>query len=148
MFKVCTSWILTEKMDMYSSLHYSSTPKSSSLFKYIQRVTRSHYMPILWQVLIFQNNEQGIRNLGHFAKYVKLRVAYAPEMPGTFSRPPRVSDPDIHRGTCVTHVPRWMPGSLTCGFLWSRWRRKRFRHSRRIHNPQFNVSGKRPMVLT
>ena len=31
-------------------------------------------------------------------------------MPGTFSPPPRVSGPDMHHGTCVTHV------------LWSRWR--------------------------
>ena len=31
----------------------------------------------------------------------KLRVAHAPEMPGTFSPPPRVSDTDIHHGTCV-----------------------------------------------
>ena len=45
-------------------------------------------------------------------------------MPGTFSPPPRVSDPDIHHGTCVTHVPWCMPGSLTSGFLWSRRRRK------------------------
>ena len=43
---------------------------------------------------------------------------------GTFSPTPRVSDPDIHHGTCVTHVPWCMPGSLTSGFLWSRWWRK------------------------
>ena len=36
---------------------------------------------------------------------VKLRVALAPGMLGTFSPPPWVSDPDIHHGTCVTHVP-------------------------------------------
>ena len=57
-------------------------------------------------------------------------------------RPPRVSDPDMHHGTCVTLVPWCMPGSLTSGFLWSRWRGK---HSRRMRNPQFYVSGKRPM---
>ena len=45
-----------------------------------------------------------------------------------FSTPPRVSDPDIHHGKCVTHVPRCMPGSLTSGFLLSRWREKRSRH--------------------
>ena len=38
-------------------------------------------------------------------KYVKLRAAHAPGMPGTFSLPPRVSDPDMHNGTCVTYVP-------------------------------------------
>ena len=47
-------------------------------------------------------------------------------MPGTFSPQPRVSDPDMHHGTCVTHVPWCMPGSLTSSFLWSRWRGKTF----------------------
>ena len=75
------------------------------------------------------------------ARYVKLRVAHAPGMPGTFSPPPRVSDPDMYHGTCATHVPWCMPGSLNSGFLWSRWRVKRSRHSRRMHNPQFYVSG-------
>ena len=74
---------------------------------------------------------------GPLDRYVKLRVAHAP---GTFSPPPRVTDPDMHRTTCVTHVPWCMPGSLIRGFLWSRWREKRSRHSRRI------VSDKRPMA--
>ena len=39
-----------------------------------------------------------------------------------FLPPPRISDPDMHRGTCVTHMPWCMPGSLTSGFLWSWWR--------------------------
>ena len=34
-------------------------------------------------------------------------------MPGTFSLPPRVSDPDMHHG-----MPWCMPGSLTSSFLW------------------------------
>ena len=66
-------------------------------------------------------------------------------MIGTFSPPPRVSDPDMYHGTCVTHAPWFVPGSLTSGFLWSRWRGKRSRHSRRMRNPQFCASGKRPM---
>ena len=48
---------------------------------------------------------------GPLYRYVKLRVAHAPGMPGTFSTPPRVSDPDMHHGTCVTHVPWCMTGS-------------------------------------
>ena len=58
----------------------------------------------------------------------------------------RVSDPDMHHGTCVTHVP-W---SLTSVFRWSRWHGNRSRHSRRMQNPQFYVSGKRHIghVLT
>ena len=82
---------------------------------------------------------------GPLARYVKLRVAHTLGMPGTFSPPPRVSDPDMHHGTCVTHVPSCMPGSLTSGIRWSRWRGKRTRHSRRMHDPQFYLSGKRPM---
>ena len=32
-----------------------------------------------------------------------------------FQRKPLVSDPGMHHGTCVTHVPGCMSGSLTCG---------------------------------
>ena len=70
----------------------------------------------------------------------------ASRMLGTFFAQPLVSDPDMHYGTCVTHVPWCMPGSLTSGFLWSRWQEKRSRHSRHMHNPQFYVSDKRPMA--
>ena len=64
-----------------------------------------------------------------------------------FPPPSQVGDPDMHHGTCVTHVPWCMPGSLISGFLWSRWRGKRSRHSRRMRNPHFHVSGKKPMAL-
>ena len=50
---------------------------------------------------------------GPLARYVKCRVAHAPGMPGAFFPTPRVSHPDMHHGTCVPHVPRCMPGSLT-----------------------------------
>ena len=56
-------------------------------------------------------------------------------------RKPLVSNPGMHHGTCVTHVPWCMSGSLTRG-----GRGKRSRHSRRMRNPQFYVSGKRPIV--
>ena len=84
---------------------------------------------------------------GPLARYVKLRVAHMPRMPGTFSPPPRVSDPNMHHGTCVTHVPWCMPGSLTSRFLCNGWRGKRSWHSRRKRNPQFCVSSKRPIEL-
>ena len=32
-----------------------------------------------------------------------------------FQRKPIVGDPGMHHGTCVTHVPWCMSGSLTCG---------------------------------
>ena len=57
---------------------------------------------------------------GPLTRYVKLWVAHAPGMPVTFfhhslQRQPPVSDPDMHHGTCVTHVPWCMSGSLTRG---------------------------------
>ena len=83
---------------------------------------------------------------GPFARYLKLQVTHAPGMPGTFSPPSRISDPDMHHGTCVTHVPWCMPGSLTSGFLWNWWQGKRSRYSRCMLNWQFYVSGKRSMA--
>ena len=55
---------------------------------------------------------------GPLARYGKLRVAHALGMPGTFpryrlQRKPLVSDPGMHHGTCFTHVPWYMSGSLT-----------------------------------
>ena len=57
-------------------------------------------------------------------------------------RKPPVSDPGMHHGTCVTHVPWCMSGSqpVVAG--------KRSRHSRRMRNPQFYVSGKTLITWT
>ena len=53
-----------------------------------------------------------------------------------------VSDPAcITACTYVTRVPWCMSGMLTRGQV------KRSRHSRRMRNPQFYVSGKRPIAL-
>ena len=58
----------------------------------------------------------------------------------------RVTDPDMHHGACLTHLPWCMPGSLTRSFLWSRFWGKPYRHSRRMRKPLFCVSGKRSIV--
>ena len=63
-----------------------------------------------------------------------------------FPRHLRVSDPDMHHDTCVAHVPCCILGSLTIDCLWSLWQGKRSLHSWRMGNPQFYVSGKRPMA--
>ena len=81
-------------------------------------------------------------NNGFLSRYVELRVAHAQGMPGTFPPSHRVSDPDMHHDTCETHVPWCMPGSLASSFLCRRWREKRFRHSWRMRNTLFYVSGK------
>ena len=53
-------------------------------------------------------------------RYGKLRVVYVPGCRKRFpchwfKRKPPVSDPDIQHGTCVTHVPWCISGSLTRG---------------------------------
>ena len=58
------------------------------------------------------------------------------------------SDPYMHHGTCLTHVPWCMSGSLTRAFLWSRRRGTRSRHTRSMRNPHLYVSGKRPIGVT
>ena len=47
-------------------------------------------------------------------------------------RKPLVSDPGMHHGTCVMHVPWCMSGSL-----YPRWRGKRSRHPRACATPNF-----------
>ena len=54
-------------------------------------------------------------------------------------RKPLVNDPDMHLGTCVTHVPWCMSGSLTRG------RGENVPGIPGACDPQFCVSGKRPM---
>ena len=46
----------------------------------------------------------------------KISGAHAPGMPGTFSPLQRVSDADMHHGTCFTHVLWCMAGSLSFSF--------------------------------
>ena len=111
----------------------------------------SYYLSQCWPDLCHYMSSIGHNDLsgsvhGPLARYVQLRVAHVLRMSGTFSTPPRINDPDRYYGTCVTHVPWCMPGSLTSGFLWSRWRGKCSRHSGRMRNPQFYISGTRPMT--
>ena len=103
-----------------------------------------YYLPTVQRVYIMAGSVLSLAH-GPLTRYVKLRYAHAPGIPGMFSSPQRVSAPDMHHGTCVTHVPWCMRRSLTSGFLWSRWRGKRSRHSRRMRYPQFYVAGKRPV---
>ena len=118
---------VTRSFDVFFDLHLNKQLSKQSWGWWFQTSSDS-----LWR----QCND------GPLTRYVKLRVAHAPGMPGTFSPPPRISDPDIHHGACVTHVPWCMPGWLIKGFIW-RWRGKRSRYSRRMRNPQFYVSSKR-----
>ena len=58
---------------------------------------------------------------GPLARYVKLQVVHGPGMPGTFSSLPRVSDPNMHHGTCDApmnspHTVQWR-GALMFSFI-------------------------------
>ena len=83
---------------------------------------------------------------GPLARYVKLRVAHTPGILGTFPQSKRVSDPDMHHSTCMTHLPWRMLGSLTSGFIWSRRHGVRSQHFRCMRNPRCYVSAKRPIM--
>ena len=126
-------WLLTGCIG-----HEWTHPIEENLWKDLAQIATHHLQWVEWSARCYCH--------GPLARYAKLRGAHAPGMPGTFSPSPQVSDPDMHHGTCVTHVPWCMPGSLTSGFLWNRRRVKRSRHSRRMRNLQFYVSGKRPIV--
>ena len=57
-----------------------------------------------------------------------------------FKRKQLLSDPGMHHGAWVTHVPWCMSGSVARG-----GGGKRSRHSRRMRNTKFYVSGNSPM---
>ena len=76
--------------------------------------------------------EDPLKYHGPLTRYVRLRVANAPGYRDRY----RVS---------MTNLPWCILGSLTSGFLWSRWRGKRSHYSRRMRNTQFYISGKRPI---
>ena len=122
----------------FLSYHDSSNTQAIG---YITQHSRHLSMSLCYYVLASWSCSSFIAfYYGPLARYVKLQVA--PGMPGTFFPPPQVSDSDMHHGTCVAHVPWCMPGSLTSGFLWSRWRGICSR------NPQFYVSVRDSLSFT
>ena len=77
-------------------------------------------------------------------RYVKSRVAHAPGKPGTFSPLPTSKETASWQSR---HAPRHVRDAraVRVRIANPRWRWKRSRHSRRMRNPQFYVSGKRPV---
>ena len=101
--------------------------------------------PVYFIVRLFVSFTTQRRQNGPLTRYTKLRVAHAPGMPATFprhrlQRKPLVSDPDMHHGTCMTHVPWCMSGSLNRG-----GGEKVPGIPGAMRNPQNYVSGERPM---
>ena len=96
----------------------------------------NHHVGSRWLLFYLRNVLKKSRKsfYGPLARHVKLPVAHAPGMPGTFFPTPWDSDSDMLHGMCVPHAPWCMPGSLTSAFPWSRWLGKRSRHSRCARN--------------
>ena len=79
------------------------------LFKFTEYAKISCKTILTWgQVLLVMGLLSDTQNCG-------LRMRR--ECRERFSPPPWVSDPDMHHGTCVVHVPWCISGSLTNGFL-------------------------------
>ena len=82
---------------------------------------------------------------GPLTRYVKLRVVHAPGMPGTFSPSPNSKGTDNKRSRNASRHVRHARAVMQVGIANPWWRGKRSRHSRCMRNPQFYISGKRPM---
>ena len=85
---------------------------------------------------------------GPLTKYVKLRIAHVPGMPRTFSPPLTSKETTARlRSRHASRHVRQARAVMHVGIAYPWWWGKRSRHSRRMRNPQFYVSGKRPMTL-
>ena len=81
---------------------------------------------------------------GPLTRYAKSRVAHAPGMPGAFSPPPTPRETANKQPRHASRHVRDACAVMHVGIATRRWREKR---SRRMRNPQFYVSGKRPVDL-
>ena len=100
-----------ENCSMGLKLRHNGQTFTDDIFKFV--ILKENYC-----ILVHSSFEMSLN--GPLATYANLRFAHAPGMPGTFPRHQLkrkllVSDPGMHHGTCVTHVPRCMSRSLTCG---------------------------------
>ena len=119
---MCTRWALGEnwvRINISFLLGWIGKSRNVSKHHFYYKQS-AFYFCIRLQIMFDINRWDAERSHGSLTRYVKLPVAHAPWMRGTFSPPPGISDPDMNHGTCVGHVPWCILGSLTSGFLWSR----------------------------
>ena len=90
-----------------------------------------------------------INNIHHgpLTRYVKFWVAHAPGMPGTFSTPPTSKETASLRSRHASRHVRDARAVMHVGIANTRWRGRCSRHSRRMRNLQFYVSGKGLMAV-
>ena len=85
---------------------------------------------------------------GPLTRFVKIRVVHATRMPGTISPPLTSKETTSWWSRHASRHVRHARTVMHVGIANPRWRWKRFRHTRRMHIPQFYVSGpKAQMVL-
>ena len=96
---------------------------------------------------LFRNTSLALAKSYHgpLTRYAKLRVAHAP---GTCSPPPISKESASWRPRHASRHVRDARAVRHVGMANLRWRGKRSRHSRRMRNPQFYVSDKRPIENT
>ena len=122
-----------------NNLPYKSRTGILSLIGWGQQIwsiSWCNFLSRLWHTCTYTDVHAHTYIHGPLTRCVKWRVAHAPGMPGTFlphriQTKPLVSDHSMH-----------------FGIVNPRWRGKRSRHSRRMRNPRFYVSGKRPMYVS
>ena len=103
---------------------------------YIEHLESSRYQSCATGSTVSYRYDSFSAANGPLIKYVKLRLAHAPGMPETFSPSLTSKETASWPSRAVMHV----------GIANSQWRGKRSRHSRSMRNPQFYVSGKRPIL--
>ena len=82
---------------------------------------------------------------GPLTRYVKVRIAHAPGMQGTFSPPSTLKESASKQSRQASRHVRHARAVMYVGIANPQWRGKRSRHSQRMRRPQLYVSGKRPI---
>ena len=116
-----------EKMSLTILSAFPHTTHWHALFKILQRCFSLCDWLFLWCLGAWINHLPAFLMIqfavGIWASYQIRKIAgcaCAGNVGNVFptrrlQRKPLVNDPDMHHGTCVTHVPWCMSGSLTCG---------------------------------
>ena len=81
---------------------------------------------------------------GPLTRYVKLQVAHAPGMPGTFPPPPISKETNSQRSRHASRHVRDARAVMHVGIAHLRWRGKRSRHSRRMRTRNFTYLARGP----
>ena len=84
------------------------------------------------------------RHHGPLTRCVKLRVAHAPGMPGTFSLPSTSKETAIERSWHASRHVCHACAVMHVGIANPRWRGKRYRYSQRMRNRNFTYLVRGP----